>query len=293
MSPTAKGIALVSLGVLILSPDALLIRLISTDVWTLLFFRGLGQVTMLGTVLLLREGGGAVARLRFLGGAGLAAGLAFSASQIGFVAGVRLTSPANVLILVSLAPLAAALFSWLLMGERLAHATALAILGAVAGVVITVWDRSGAGSWVGDLVALTTPFTVALAITLLRFAPAIDTRLVLMVSGCGAMATSALLGAPALPSGLDFLWLALLGLVVSPVSFLLISQGPRYLPAAEVGLLMLLELVFGTLWVWLALAEAPSANALIGGGLLLATMIAHSLWALTRRPAVPATDTQD
>ena len=102
------------------------------------------------------------------------------------------------------------------------------------------------------------------------------------------IAVSASLGAPAMPSGFDFLWLPLLGLVVSPVSFLLISQGPRYLPAAEVGLLMLLELVFGTLWVWLALSEAPTVNAFIGGGLLLATMVAHSLWALTRRPTPPA-----
>ena len=78
-------------------------------------------------------------------------------------------------------------------------------------------------------------------------------------------------------------WIALGSLVVLPLSFGLISIGPRYLPAAEVSLLILLEAVLGPFWVWLVLDEHPTTAALIGGVVVLATLALHSLWGLRRQ----------
>ena len=74
----------------------------------------------------------------------------------------------------------------------------------------------------------------------------------------------------------DILPLALLACLVMPLSFALINTGPRYLPAPEVSLLFLLEMVLGPLWVWLAIGEAPSEATLIGGAVLLAVLSAHA-----------------
>ena len=284
MTPHAKGLLIATLGVLILSPDALLNRLVGVDVWTVLFWRGIGQILVLGGLAVATEGTRIVGRARALGPIGLAAGLSFACSQVAFVTSVRLTSPANVLVLVSAAPLCAALFSRLLLRERLSRATALAIAGGMIGVAITVSDAAATGTWQGDLIAAGVPTALGFSYTLLRRAPSVDTRLVLVVTGVAIMVVSLTFGgAPTLPAGLDILWLGLLGFAVTPLSFLLISRGLRYLPAAEVGLLMLLELVFGALWVWLALGEAPSDRALIGGGLVLTTLVAHSVWSLHRQ----------
>ena len=81
----------------------------------------------------------------------------------------------------------------------------------------------------------------------------------------------------ALPSGQSLLWLLVLCLLLLPLGFTLIQRGPLYLPAAEVGLLMLLEVVAGTLWVWWLLAERPTPLAFAGGALVLGSLLAKGL----------------
>ena len=74
--------------------------------------------------------------------------------------------------------------------------------------------------------------------------------------------------------------MALLGLVVLPVSAVLVLLGPRYLPAPEVGLILLLETVLGPYWVWLALGEEPGARALLGGAIVIGVLVLHSALSL-------------
>ena len=114
-----------------------------------------------------------------------------------------------------------------------------------------------------------------------------------------AMALGALLAAlvsfpqaePFALTATGFGLMAFLGLVMLPVAFTLITLGPRYLPAPEVSLLLLLETVLGPFLVWLFLHETPDALTLIGGSIVVATLALHSLagWrAMARRGAVGA-----
>ena len=69
----------------------------------------------------------------------------------------------------------------------------------------------------------------------------------------------------------------MLCLVIVPIAFILITLGPKRIPAAEVGMLMLLETVIGPLWVWMFLEIAPNTAALQGGSIVIATLIIHTI----------------
>jgi drug/metabolite transporter (DMT)-like permease len=81
-------------------------------------------------------------------------------------------------------------------------------------------------------------------------------------------------------SGSDMLYLILLGGIVLPVSFTMITVSPRYLPAPEVSLILLIETIVGPVWVWLALGEVPLTTTLLAGLLIVGTLVVHTLASL-------------
>ena len=85
----------------------------------------------------------------------------------------------------------------------------------------------------------------------------------------------------AVPVG-DWLWMWLMGVVVVPLAFTLIASGPRYLPAADVGLLMLLEAILGPLLVWWALGEEPGGATFLGGAIVIGALAANNALVLRR-----------
>ena len=85
------------------------------------------------------------------------------------------------------------------------------------------------------------------------------------------------LAAPATISGPDFTILLGMGLVMLPLSFALMFIGPRYIPAPEVSLILLLESLLGPLWVWLVLSEAPGFYTLIGGTIILVALAGNAI----------------
>ncbi len=105
------------------------------------------------------------------------------------------------------------------------------------------------------------------------------------VGGLVAAAIALPLADPLSPQGIDIFWIGLLGLVVIPIAFGLITTGPRYLPAPEVGLIMLLETVLGPIWVWIALGEEPPPMSLVGGAIVIVALAVHSLVRLRQQQA--------
>ena len=99
--------------------------------------------------------------------------------------------------------------------------------------------------------------------------PLVSTAVCLICLLCGAK--PGLLEAAQLP------YVTLQGAVVLPVSFVALTVGPGYIPAAEVSLLLLLETVLGPVWVWLVLDEEPSPTALWAGVGLVLVLVVHSI----------------
>ena len=277
LSDYAKGLLVTATGVLILTPDAVLLKLITANPWTVLFWRGLAFFLVIGLVSALRHGSALPTVIRAAGTLGLAIALCHGAGQLLFVFSINNTTAANTLVIIAAAPLAAALLARLLLGERTAARTMVAGVVALAAVALTVRGGLGAGSLMGDLAAIGVMAVIATMFVLLRKAGGRD---MLPALALGGLLTTgiALAFAPTLAvTGADRLYLPLLVLIVVPVSFMLIATGPRYLPAPEVGLLMLLETIIGPFWVWLALAETPS-TATLACGVVIVLTLAGNAW---------------
>jgi drug/metabolite transporter (DMT)-like permease len=196
---------------------------------------------------------------------------------------------ANTLVIIAGTPLLAAIMSRLLLKERVAPETWIATAVVIAGIVLVVSEGLARGTWDGDLAAFCVMFMQAGNFTLLRHRKHINmvpaTALGGLWSGLGVLLLG--LAQPLAVPAADLPALAILCLVVIPVAFGLITTGPRFITAPEVGLLMLLETVLGPLWVWLALADRAGVTALMGGALVVATLGVYFALRL-RRQARPA-----
>lgn len=220
-------------------------------------------------------------------------GLCWSVMFTAFMVAITLTTVANVLVAMALGPLVTALFSRLFLRHALPARTWAAIGVAGMGIVWMFGREAGlGGSVVGTLVALAVPLAAATNWTVLqhvghaapgRGAPGTDMLASVLIGAVISALVTLPLAWPLQATAHDVGWLGLLGVVQLAVPCLLVVQVSRVLPAPEVALLGLLEVVFGVAWAWLGAGEHPGASALTGGTLVLGALVANELVALRSR----------
>jgi drug/metabolite transporter (DMT)-like permease len=273
-----RGLLAAFAGIVILSPDTLLVRLLHLEQWPLQFYREAGAALVLFAFLFLAYGRTAPKRIRAIGLTGLLAGACFSVSSILFVKALYLTSVANTLAIISSAPIWGALLSRLALRERLPVRTWIAVFLCVLciGLIVSGDIGGGRGSLAGDLAALVQALFMASAFVLIRSRPEVD---MVPCRAVGGLLT-AMVALPLAPSlsvaPADLPYLAALCLFVLPVSFGLLVTAPRHISAPEVNMIMLLEMVFGPLLVWAVTGEGASWQTLAGGSALFLVLLTHS-----------------
>ena len=279
MSDYARGLLITLTGVLILSPDVLLIRLADIPEWTLLVWRGAGMAGMIGLWLIVRRGRRAGAAFRSVGLAGFAIGLIYTIGNVSFLYSVNHTLAANTLFLLATMPVFSALIARFVMGQPVAARTCGTIGAVLFGVGLIAWGSAGGGQGdlPGDLAAVVTALSWAVIFTIAAHKKRLS--MVPAMAIAGAVATLVALPlAPSLTMPVESVpYVALIALVITPGATALLSLGPRYLPAADVALIMLLEAVFGPLLVWLVLAEFPGGWTLAGGAVVLGALASSNL----------------
>lgn len=285
MNDQARGLLLVTSGIVVLSFDGLLVRLAQADGWSIVFWRGLLMFLALGAFSLSARSRASI-RAQPLIGVGSA--LLLALISIFFVLAIIHTTVANVVVVLATAPLFAALFTRFFLREQVALHTWLAIGVAALGIMIVFAGAFTPTDLAGNGYALLSSAAVGANLTLLRRHPSIERMPLIAIGGLAA----ALIAWPnAEPLGLDatsYWALAVMGLVQMPLATLLINNATRYLPSAEVALFYLLESVLGTLWVWYFLQETPASSTLYGGALVIATLVVHASLTLRPRAALPA-----
>jgi drug/metabolite transporter (DMT)-like permease len=220
--------------------------------------------------------------------------LCWSVMYTAFMVAITLTTVANVLITMSIAPFMTALFARALLGHRIAVRTWLAIAAAGVGIAWMFASEVGAsqaGALVGTLIAFCVPLAAATNWTVLQHIAhrdrAADTALdMLPAILIGALISAVVtlpLAWPLQASTHDVGLLSLLGVVQLAIPCLLVVRLTRVLPGPEIALLALLEVVFGVAWAWLGAGERPSPTALQGGAIVLGALLVNEAYALRAR----------
>jgi drug/metabolite transporter (DMT)-like permease len=273
----ARGYLVTLVGVAIITPDTLLIRLAAVEPFTLAVTRGLMGGVMVLTLSALWCRRGFAAQMRGLGFWALVVALLQGVGLILFITALDYTSAANVLIFFATTPLIAAAMAWAFLGERVLPVTWAAILVSLAGLAIVVSGSLGAGHLIGDALALLDAISLAAFYVVVRRHREVN---MIPATGLGLLIAAVLalpLAAFPVIAPMQWLWIALGGLLVVPFGLMLLTLGPRYLAAPEVAVLLLLETVIGPFWVWLVLAEEPGTRSLIGGAIIVTALFLHAL----------------
>ncbi len=286
----ARGLALTFVGVLIVTPDTLLVRLVDTDPWTLVFWRGVGIAAGLTLLVGAIEGQEGVRNIFRFGPRRLLGVALLVVVSNCFVWALALTTAANVLVVLASSPLAAALIGRLFLGEPVPRRTWAAAIAVACGVAVIFADDLESGRFAGNLCAAAAAVSLAAYFVLLRSIRAASTLPVPIWGNLAAALLAFPLASPYSVPQSGIVWMVLLVGLVLPAGIALISTGPRYIPAAEVGLLLLLETLLGPLWVWLGTGETPTPAVLAAGAVIVVALAMNSALGLrsaARREMVP------
>jgi drug/metabolite transporter (DMT)-like permease len=262
-------------GIILLSPESLLIRLVEVDRWTLLFWRGtLMCVGLLAASVILAR---STAVIGAIGKPGVLVAVLFGIQTVLFIVSITNTEVANTLVAVSAAPLFAAVYQRVFFGQPIGRRLLAVITVAMLGIGIMVSGSLGRGNVWGDLAGLGA--AAGLGGSFVVIGRNRDRSMVpaMALGGLVAALLALPLASPLTATASDFRYLAISGLVVLPLGFGLLAVAPRYIPGAEVALITLLEAVLGPLWVWLALDEVPAPAAVLGGSIVIGALAFNSV----------------
>jgi len=219
------------------------------------------------------------------GRATLFSGAMWAVMFTAFVVALSLTTTANTLVVMSVAPLLTAFLSFVILKDKVSARTWLAAGGAALGIAWMFHNGLVGGHLAGMLVALLIPFASAANLIALRAGAArVDLVPAVMLGG----ALSCLIALPfALPfnaSAKDLLLLGSLGVFQLGLPCMLLVVASRTLHPAEIALLGLLEVVLGPLWAWLGAGEVPGIATLYGGAVVLAALVLNEISTMREKP---------
>lgn len=265
------------------------IRLIEEAVvWQILFYRSISLSVFLYIVIRIRSGESPFTQLRHVGFPAVVAGLALVAAYSGGIYAIQSTSVANAMLLFATAPFMAAVLGRVVLAEAVRPATWIAIAVAIAGIAVMVADKSGDVAIKGSLAALGSAFGFAVFTVALRWGKSGEMLPSIFLSGLFAIVITFLvcqvLEFPVTLSVRDGSIAMGMGVFQVGAGLILYTLGSRSLPAAELTLLSLAEVLLGPLWVWLFLGETAAFNTLVGGVILLAAIVGNAISGKRRRP---------
>lgn len=275
MPDHSRGLIIALLGVLLVSFDALMVRLAAAPHWDIVFWRGWLICLTLALWMLVNRQGFTLPPRRKSRWLIITAIVLLSGNTTLFVLSVTNTAAANTVVILAASPFFAALFSWFYLREAVRLRTWVAIFAAVIGVVIVFGGGLQGGTAIGDFYALLLAICLGANLTILRRFPTVPRLPLICLSGAVAGLMAIPFAAPLSLSLQSFLVIALMGIVQMPLATLLIASATRYISSPEVSLCLLVETVLGPIWVWWVLNEAVPELTFIGGGLILLTVAIH------------------
>jgi len=286
------GLGLATFAALVLTPDALFMRLSGMGGYQMVGWRGLmmGAVMVTLWVVIARD---RAAIWQTLGtGFGVILACQYANATL-FSLGIAHAPVAVMLLAVATVPVFAAVFARIIIGEPTRRATWITILAVMCGIALAVFGGRGdlaltSGALLGALAGLGVAVVLALNFVILRARPDLPIPLLMGLGAALAGVTGVAITGPAQMTQGTVWAIAVTGLVILPVAFFSLSLASRYTHASNVSLLLLLETVLGPLWVWLGVGERPTPMMLAGGVIVVGSLAVYLWHTGRRRMARPA-----
>jgi DME family drug/metabolite transporter len=294
-SPRAKGVLLTIIAALGLSLGGLLVRHAEASAWEIVFWRSVTMSLVLMVFLAVQHGRRAIAEIRRTGRAGLLCGAFLAGTFFGFVMAVQSTTVANTVVIMSTTPFFAAVFGRIVLGEAVGRHTWIALAVGAVGVTVMCWDALDTGTGlIGNLYALGLALCYAgHLVTIRAVGGKVDMVPSVLIAGFIAILVALPFAWPLATDSRSITVSVIMGTVQVGIPLILITMAARHLPAAEVALLGMLEVILGPLWVWLVLGEHPTPLALAGSVLVIGALFGNTLAAFgLHRRASPSTVTE-
>ncbi len=279
-----RAAGLVLMSSCLLSFNGLILRQIDdASPWQVIFYRSAALGVAMSLLFVFRHRRRALHEFRRAGINAMLAGSLIGLAGVCFIQALSHTTVANTLFTLSSVPMFAAVFAWAMLGERVRRATWIAIGVSMVGIAVMVADGLGSGTVIGNLLALATAVLFALYVVALRRNSHVD----MLASVCWAafvsMSIGGIVAADLAVSLHDIVLCILWGACLSCAGHALFTLGSRHVPAAEITLIALVEMMLGPLWVWLFVDEVPGELTMVGGAVVFAAIVG---WSLARRREV-------
>jgi drug/metabolite transporter (DMT)-like permease len=267
---------LVVLGATILwSTAGIFVRVINLDVWTMIAWRSLFAAVALVVVSYVQFGRRATSLL-FTPDKSTLLVVPIAAINMGaYVVALKLTTVANVMIVYATAPLVAAALAFFILRQSTTRQVLLISLVALAGVIIMAGGALRLNDIAGSAMAMVMTICMGLQVVIGKMRPGIEMAIVNAIGALICFVVGYVLSPGIVPGFHDLLWLAAFGITNTALAYYFVFVGARYILPAEVGLIGIVDVILGPLWVWLLFNENPGTRAIIGGAVVLVAVCAY------------------
>ena len=252
-----------------LSTAGIALRLVElADGWQILFYRSFALSVTILLILVFQKRSRFFDEFRGLGWNDCLLAVFLGTGFVAYVFALLYNTVANALFIFSCAPFVAGFLGWILLGERVATRTWFAIGVTMVGLAVMVGSELAVSHYLGTLLALWIPIAYAASIIAVRSSKRDNMLVALCLAGLVAGGLSAIFVTDFALTSRDLIISLYLGVFQVGVGFTLVVLGSRYVPAAQVGLLALVEPVLAPIWAWMGVGEVPSLATIVGGTII-------------------------
>ena len=257
--------------------------------WQYIFTRGLTIFLVINLYLFFEEGKNFYKNYLKIGVSGIIGGIGLGVAMIAFIYSITSTSAAITLLCLAAMPFFTALLGFLFLKEKISLNVWIAILIATIGIIIISLGNTEENSFIGLVFGMTSSIGFSVFSVTLRWRKETPKFTTVAVAGFFCVFFYSIFiffnEMSFFSTSYNGVMFSLHGTIVC-LGLILYSIGSKAIPAAELTLLSLTEVVGGIFWVWLPLFginEIPSSNTIIGGFFLFMSIIYYSLTIKTNR----------
>ena len=286
LSDKQKGIALSLIGVLLITPDSLLIRLIDIPSWELLFYRGLIPFFCLFVALIIYYKKKFIYSLIITGFSGLLYAFLVALGNATFVLSIQNTNVANTLVMIALTPFATAVLSSVFLKEHPSKKMWLTIIACFIAILFIFYDSYQGDRLLGDFFGFLTAIFIGGSAVVIRYKKSIDFLPSLLIAKFFTILIPLIFinsVSNVMHINFEQLYLIILMGIFLVIPLGCITIAPRFIPAYEVEIFFILETILGPMWVWLVINEQPTVKTIIGGVFIIFVIMSYTYSELRKK----------